>query len=437
MGKKHLKTVVCILCIFTYSFAVTNLSGGMTISLQAGSNNNYIGIDQSTSRLIASTATSPEQFNVIANSDGTFSLQSARFGTYVCADYSLSPPYLVANRTAIGPWEKFHIVYQGNYNYPFFSLLSYNNTYVSADLSLSAPYLVANRTAIGPWEKFSAPNVVNYHFGVPLTMNIGTYTINDYLNPSYCPHLDDPYNKGNTLSSGLFWRLAENYPQVPCTRIVSKSNNNVPMSLWQDNDHGIFNLCDMLFFAGHGYKNYFCAYDAYGWYDDVWLVGANYGGFTKWVIHDACLTLNSDEVMNGSMLANGVHAVFGFQSESWDGEWFCCSWSWTYLALICSTVYSHQVYSIFTDKWIAGGEPLWNAWAESNDIIYHDNWGDGIAPAVITVEGWINDNGTWKNFSGRNETINNVYNGPVAPNVFYGGQWASARYYVVYGSPNY
>jgi hypothetical protein len=47
-----------------------------------------------------------EKFRLITNTDGTVSLQSNANGRYVTAENAGAQP-LIANRTAIGAWEKF------------------------------------------------------------------------------------------------------------------------------------------------------------------------------------------------------------------------------------------------------------------------------------------------------------------------------------------
>lgn len=69
---------------------------------------------------------------------------------YVCADNGGSSP-LIANRSAAGPWETFDLIDNGDGTISFRSHA--NGLYVTAESGGSQP-LIANRTAIGPWEKF-------------------------------------------------------------------------------------------------------------------------------------------------------------------------------------------------------------------------------------------------------------------------------------------
>jgi len=71
-------------------------------------------------------------------------------GMYVCAESAGSLP-LIANRTAIGPWETFDMLDAGNGN---IALRSHaNNMVVTAEQAGSQP-LIANRTAVLLWETF-------------------------------------------------------------------------------------------------------------------------------------------------------------------------------------------------------------------------------------------------------------------------------------------
>jgi beta-glucosidase len=72
-------------------------------------------------------------------------------GDYVTADNAGASP-LIANRTAIGPWEQFDEINLGSGN---IALRAHaDNDYVTAEND-GASALIANRTAVGPWETFA------------------------------------------------------------------------------------------------------------------------------------------------------------------------------------------------------------------------------------------------------------------------------------------
>jgi hypothetical protein len=82
-----------------------------TISLQSTANSDYVTAPNSTTALIANSATigTAQKYNLIFNSDGSVSFQALSNGDYVCAD-SAGASALIANRTAIGPWESFDFI---------------------------------------------------------------------------------------------------------------------------------------------------------------------------------------------------------------------------------------------------------------------------------------------------------------------------------------
>jgi hypothetical protein len=88
-------------------------------------------------------------FGVINNSDGTVSLESF-YGKYVSAE-NAGASNLVANRTAIGTWEKFNFTDLSNVSQTLKAHA--DNRYVTAESAGSKP-LIANRTAVGQWEQF-------------------------------------------------------------------------------------------------------------------------------------------------------------------------------------------------------------------------------------------------------------------------------------------
>ena len=78
------------------------------------------------------------------------SLRAHSDNEYVCAD-NAGAASLIANRTAIGPWESFDLIHNSDGS---ISLRSHaNSDYVTAE-NAGARALIANRTAIGPWEEF-------------------------------------------------------------------------------------------------------------------------------------------------------------------------------------------------------------------------------------------------------------------------------------------
>jgi beta-glucosidase len=136
-----------------FAIAVANTTGTPVVSLRAHANSDYVTADNAgASALIANrTAIGPwESFDLITNSDGSVSLRSHANNQYVCADNAGASP-LIANRTAIGLWESFDLIHNADGSV---SLRSHaNSDYVTAD-NAGASALIANRTAIGPWESF-------------------------------------------------------------------------------------------------------------------------------------------------------------------------------------------------------------------------------------------------------------------------------------------
>jgi hypothetical protein len=84
------------------------------------------------------------------NANGWYAIRASN-GRWVSANYG---GYVVADRTVIGPWEKFYLVDLGNTDSEYhWALVASNNQIVSADLTKGAR-LVANRNGVGPWEEF-------------------------------------------------------------------------------------------------------------------------------------------------------------------------------------------------------------------------------------------------------------------------------------------
>jgi GH25 family lysozyme M1 (1,4-beta-N-acetylmuramidase) len=143
--------------------ALAQLVGGPATSLLATVNNRYVtAANAGTSPLVANrTAIGPwEQFDQIDAGGGFVAFRARVNGRYVTAEKAGASP-LIANRTAVGAWEKFRIT--TNADGTISLLANANNRYVTAE-NAGAAALIANRAAIGSWEKFrfaKPPDLVN------------------------------------------------------------------------------------------------------------------------------------------------------------------------------------------------------------------------------------------------------------------------------------
>ncbi|HEY0805335.1 MAG TPA: glycoside hydrolase family 3 C-terminal domain-containing protein, partial [Pseudonocardiaceae bacterium] len=133
------------------------IAGGHVISLRAHANGNIVTADNAgASPLIANrTAIGPwEQFDEIDLGNGNIALRAHANGNIVTADNAGTSP-LIANRTAVGQWETFGLIHNADGSISLRAMA--NNNIVTADNAGSSP-LIANRTAIGPWEEFDLIN---------------------------------------------------------------------------------------------------------------------------------------------------------------------------------------------------------------------------------------------------------------------------------------
>ena len=96
----------------------------------------------------ASWASSTETFTTDTKASVLISLQAAN-GQYVCAEGG-GGREVVANRDAIGAWETFELIDQGN---GYYALQAANGQFVCAEGG-GGREVVANRDAIGAWETF-------------------------------------------------------------------------------------------------------------------------------------------------------------------------------------------------------------------------------------------------------------------------------------------
>ncbi|MGW2775307.1 discoidin domain-containing protein [Streptomyces olivaceoviridis] len=124
---------------------------GTVVSLKASVNNAYVTAeDAGASPLIANrTAIGPwEQFDVVDAGSGSIALRAHANGRYVTA----GPTPLIADSTTSGRAQAFQLIRNPDGTVSLLALA--NGQYVTAEAAGASP-LVANRTAIGPWEKFT------------------------------------------------------------------------------------------------------------------------------------------------------------------------------------------------------------------------------------------------------------------------------------------
>ncbi len=124
------------------------------ISLQARVNSRYVTAEQAGAQpLIANRDAIGlwEKFDVIAVGTSHVALRAHANNRFVCADRA-GGASLVANRDAVGLWETFTTVPQPDGTTALRAAV--NGRYVTAEQAGIQP-LIANRTAVGPWEKFT------------------------------------------------------------------------------------------------------------------------------------------------------------------------------------------------------------------------------------------------------------------------------------------
>jgi GH25 family lysozyme M1 (1,4-beta-N-acetylmuramidase) len=132
---------------------LTRLAGAPAVTLLARANGRYVTAENAgQSPLIANrTAIGPwEQFDQIDVGGGYIALRAHANGRYVTAESGGDLP-LIANRTALGAWEKFQLIVDSDGSVGL--LANANGRYVTAPDSGTQP-LVANRTTIRPSEEF-------------------------------------------------------------------------------------------------------------------------------------------------------------------------------------------------------------------------------------------------------------------------------------------
>lgn len=136
--------------------ALQRLAGGIpaTVTLRAAVNSRYVTAENAGAAPLVANRTAAgswERFHVVPAGGGLVALRSNVNGRYVTAENAGASP-LVANRTEVGAWERFQVV--ANPDGTVSLLAGVNGRYVTAENAGASP-LVANRGAVGLWERFT------------------------------------------------------------------------------------------------------------------------------------------------------------------------------------------------------------------------------------------------------------------------------------------
>lgn len=127
-----------------------------TSSITARANNDYVSADNAGANPLIANRTAVgtwEKFIIVTNADGTVSFLSMANNKYVTADINQGGK-LIAEAQGIRAWEKFTKVTNADGTVSF--LAKANNQYVSTDLNTGSPTLIADRGSIGgSWEAYT------------------------------------------------------------------------------------------------------------------------------------------------------------------------------------------------------------------------------------------------------------------------------------------
>jgi hypothetical protein len=144
---------IALIAIYPGTYPGGTAPIGQTISLKAAINNSFVCAENGGANpLIANRPAVGdwEKFRVVDAGNGLIALQAVVNNGYVSAENAGALP-LIANRSAISTWERFRWINNADGSVSLQSFVS--NSYVSAENAGASP-LIANRDGIGDWERF-------------------------------------------------------------------------------------------------------------------------------------------------------------------------------------------------------------------------------------------------------------------------------------------
>lgn len=278
---------------------------------------------------------------------------------------------------------------------------------------------------------------VNPTWTTPSKVAVAAFAVDSYSHVYYPRSLGDLKRSKihkRVFIETLFSRVRAKYPGKRAFTTYNRSDLNATK---EDYGEALLYRSEFVFFSGHGNQQKICLRDypinvSGGCGRDVCPLdegGKFYGGETRWVIFDACLTLNinkegrlhrtlSDDDVDISKYYKikdvfaGVHAILGFYSNAWEDQQHMVTG--TGIASGGLWVYSEDLYDYFTKYFIEDGETIWASFSmASADVVdeFRPFNGKGLAPAIAFIRGYDNQ-GRYHDTS--MERFDHTFNQPIS-----------------------
>lgn len=221
----------------------------------------------------------------------------------------------------------------------------------------------------------------------------------------------------NAFRNSLVDNINAKYPTIPSYWRIQKNNSNGTLESFQSNNKDI---CEIVFFNGHGYLD-----TVLNKGNDIWFInGQNIqrsfnnftlgGSYTKWAFLKACYSLYSKDPATYYPMFNGVHSVFGFESQGFTWSWKSDKWHCFWYG--CAYTNSWDSWTYFWENWF-NGQTMWEAYYnalvrnynDANNKSYYSNSVPGYTFAMVEVFGQVKNNDTWRSFFGGQEKITETF----------------------------
>ncbi len=281
----------------------------------------------------------------------------------------------------------------------------------------------------------------------PKQVRVASFAVNEYSHAYYgnIKNLNRSDRHERMFIETLFSRVKQKYPNKKTYSTYRDFNISAKKDQYGT---AVLYQSEFVFFSGHGKPQQICLYDypmniSSGCGSDVCpndQCGKVYGGETRWVIFDACLTLNVNkdgklekpltaETVDLSKVGKlisvfkGVHAILGFYSLSWE--------DYKYADFVYA---SENLYDYFTKYFIEEGETIWDSFNMANADLVNDftRFGrhTGLKPAIAFLRGF-DENGIYHDTS--MERFDHTFNRPIKIN----GSLEFFVMYDVHGEPEF
>jgi hypothetical protein len=254
--------------------------------------------------------------------------------------------------------------------------------------------------------------------GVPYYLDLASWSISYEGNNFGYKTINYTSETANAFKDALTNNINAKYPTISSSWRIKRDNTNGTLQSFQAVDKDI---CEIVFFNGHGVLDtitnkgnnllFMSENKNIQWSANNFTLG---GSYTKWGFLKGCYSLYSKDPVFYYPMFNGVHSVFGFESQGFNWSWKSSKWYCFWYG--CAYTNSWDSWTYFWGNWF-NGQTMWESYYnaliqnynDADNKSYYSNSVPGYTIAMVEVFGEVKNNDTWRPFFGGQEKITETF----------------------------